>query len=85
MSQGEPAPSAFEGFLQEARGGMAAWRTDRTEDVWQGCQVALEEAAERAERFRLEAPQLDFEGLALALGDLIAPLEAFAEAERSLR
>lgn len=78
------ALSAFESVLREARDGMGSWRTDHSEQVWRRCDSALKEAAARAERFRLEAPRLDFEGLALALGDLMAPLDVFAEAERSL-
>jgi hypothetical protein len=38
--------------------------------------AAVEEALRRAERLRLEAPALDYEGLVEVLADLMAPLEA---------
>jgi len=76
---------AFERGIAEAAGLMDAWRTEETEGAWQACRAALDEAARGAERMRLDAPSLDFESLVLALGDLIAPLEAFGEADRALR
>jgi hypothetical protein len=79
------ALNAFETALRKARQEMRGWRTPETEESWQACSSALTESADRAERLRLEAPSLDYEGLVMTLGDLIAPLEAFAEAERRLR
>ncbi len=40
---------------------------------------AIEEALRRAERLRLDAPELDYEALVAVLADLIEPLEAFAD------
>jgi hypothetical protein len=40
---------------------------------------AIDEALRRAERLRLDAPALDYEGLVTILADLIEPLEAFAD------
>lgn len=79
------ALNAFETALREARHEMRGWRTPETEESWQACSSALDESAGRAERLRLEAPSLDYEGLVMTLGDLIAPLEAFADAARRLR
>lgn len=76
---------AFELALDQARSEMGGWRTRETEDSWQACSSALDESARRAERFRLEAPSLDYEGLVMTLGDLIAPLDAFGDAARQLR
>ncbi len=76
---------AFDRKLGEARAAMESWRTPATEDSWRRCLAGLDEARRRAESLRLEAPSLDFEALVLVLGDVIAPLEAFGEAERSLR
>jgi hypothetical protein len=76
---------AFENALGEAREAMSDWRTPDTESSWQACSEALDEAKMRAERLRLEAPSLDYEGLVMTLGDLIAPLEVFADAARRLR
>jgi hypothetical protein len=42
---------------------------------------ALTESLRRAERVRLEAPPLDYETLVTLLGDLMAPLGAFAVVE----
>jgi hypothetical protein len=87
--RGEPGPMAeallgFEQALVEARSRMGAWRSPRTEDVWRACLEALDQAAGRAERLRLEAPALDYESLVTVLGDLIAPLDAFEDADRAL-
>lgn len=87
-SEGTPlaeALYAFEATLRQARAGMEAWRTAETETIWQASSSALREAAERAERLRLEAPELDHEGLVMTLGDLMAPLDVFADAARRFR
>jgi hypothetical protein len=79
------ALSTFEEFLDQALEHLPGWRSPETEPIWQSCADALAEAARRAERLRLEAPPLDFEGMVMVLGDVIAPLESFDEAERMLR
>jgi hypothetical protein len=75
----------FEGALKEARSLMVGWKAPASETAWRACCEALHESARRAERLRLEAPALDFEGLVLMLKDLIAPLDAFEDAARLLR
>jgi hypothetical protein len=40
---------------------------------------AIGESLRRAERLRLEAPALDYEGLVGTLADLIEPLDAFVD------
>jgi hypothetical protein len=87
-SEGTPlaeALHAFESALRQARDGMEGWRTPEIEDSWQACSAGLEEAAQKAERLRLQAPSLDFEGLVMVLGNLIAPLDPFTEAVRRVR
>jgi hypothetical protein len=79
------AVQAFETALGEARDRMPAWRRPETEESWRACSAALDEAGRRAERLRLEAPSLDYEGLVMTLGDLMAPLDAFGDAARRLR
>jgi hypothetical protein len=64
---------------------MPGWRDQDLEAEWLRCDEALSLVAGGAERLRLEAPDLDFEGMAMVLGDLIAPLDVFEEAERRLR
>lgn len=76
---------SFEESLGQALEHLPGWRSPETERIWQSCADALAESARRAERLRLEAPELDFEGMVIVLADLIAPLEAFDEAARLVR
>lgn len=75
---------AFEDGLGRAAAELDGWRTGDP-DIRRSCRLGIEEALARAERLRLESPALDYEGLVTVLGDLMAPLDVFAEAERSLR
>jgi hypothetical protein len=79
-----PAVVALEGALADAREALATW-TESPPEVRERCRAALEETARRAEWLRLEAPSMDFESLVLVLGDVIAPLDAFVDAEHELR
>jgi hypothetical protein len=74
----------FEAAIRETSTMMDRWRRAEIESEWWACAEGIDEALRRAERLRLEAPPLDYEGLVAALGELIAPLEAFADAERRL-
>ena len=76
--------SAFEDGLRRAADELARWQTPEVE-LRQTCRAAVEEALRRAERVRLDAPPLDYEGLVAILGDLMAPLEEFERAEARLR
>jgi hypothetical protein len=75
----------FDGEVTEARAALERWRPEAPPEIWRSCHDALEESARRSEGLRLEAPALDFESLVLVLGDVIAPLETFAEVEHALR
>lgn len=57
---------AFEDGLREA---------SASPDAPERWRAAIEESLARADRLRLEAPPLDYEGLVDALADLLAPLE----------
>ena len=70
----------FEEDLRAALVGMGDRDGSEVEDQWRACLEALEESLRRAERLRLEAPALDYEGLVQELAELIDPLEAFADA-----
>jgi hypothetical protein len=73
----------FEHGVREAAKGMAGWRHEELASEWDACSEGIAEALRRTERLRLEAPDLGFEPMLAAVGDLIAPLEAFeAAAER---
>ena len=74
----------FEAGLRQADDAMETWRSAGTEDVWRGCVDAIREALDAAEGLRQQAPPLDYEGLVAVLADLMAPLEAFEEADRTL-
>jgi|ERR687895_468237 hypothetical protein len=78
------AVGAFEDGLARAAAELDEWRTGDP-DVRRSCRLGIEEALARVERLRLDSPALDYEGLVTALGDLLAPLDVFAEAERSFR
>lgn len=82
---GRPLPDAlleFESGLARAADLMPGWRCPDTEAVWSACDAGLAESAERARRFREEAPELGgFEGLIWAVEHLMDPLDAFALAE----
>lgn len=64
---------------------MTAWRAPRTERMWLACDRALAQARAEAERLRLDPASLSFEALQGRVHDVVAPLEAFADAERELR
>ena len=71
----------FEEALDEAAAGMAAWRRPEVEDAWVRADTGLRTARRRAESVRTEAPDPGgFEGLIGLIGDLLAPLEVFADA-----
>jgi hypothetical protein len=75
---------AFEQGLRDAEARMEGWRGSDVEDAWRACRDGLGESLRRADRLRLDPPVLDYESLVTVLGDLLAPLEAFEEAERRL-
>jgi hypothetical protein len=75
----------FEEHLTSARSEMDVSQTDTSSDAWRAGREAIEESLRRAERLRLEAPPLDYEGLVSALADLMDPLEAVSEMEHTPR
>jgi hypothetical protein len=75
----------FEEELRAAVESMAAWRRPETEEQWHRCKRALGDALELAERLRLEGSPAIYEELIGEVGDLLDPLEAFADASSSVR
>lgn len=79
------AIAAFEAALAEADELMPVWRTPETAEAHQRCMAALRHAREEAGRLRLERDTLGFEALNVRIGDVLHPLEEFADAERELK
>jgi hypothetical protein len=76
----------FEDGLREVRAGMPAWRAPEVEEHWLAASAGLDEALALADRVRTQAPDPGgFEGLIGLIGDLLAPLDAFADAADRFR
>ena len=76
----------FESGIERALPLMPGWHVPEVEPAWTACERGLEEAGDRARRFREEAPDVGgFEGLIWAVEELLAPLDAFAAAEDRFR
>jgi hypothetical protein len=74
------ALAGFEALLAEAREEMSAWRVASMDAEWVACLAAIDEAAERAERLRLDQTPRGYEELYGTLADILEPLDAFARA-----
>lgn len=79
------AIAAFERGLRDTEALMPGWRSKETEALHDRCARAIDDAREEAERLRLEPRRLEFETLNARVGDVLHPLEVFADAERTLR
>ena len=64
---------------------MQAWKHDSVAHEWTKCSEAIEEAREAAQRLKSLNVELTFEQLNAQIGDVLYPLEAFVDAESSLR
>lgn len=86
--EGVPLAQALAGFSQrlaEANGAMSSWHDERIAHEWTKCAEAVARARAEAERLRLEPVDLGFEALNARVGDVLHPLEVFADVERDLR
>lgn len=87
----EPTPvglgvDAMEAALADARGWMAAWRLDELADDWADCMAAMDEAEQGLTEVReVAASTSELEELQEAVMDVVAPLDVFADAERTFR
>lgn len=87
----EPAPigvgaEAMRRAIMDARSWMAGWRVSELQDAWDDCRAGLDEA--EATLTALEetaATTSELEELLGAVEDVVAPLDAFADAEREWR
>ena len=76
----------FESLLREVEPAMAGWRVPALEREWSACSRGLHDALDLAERVRLGAAAPEgFEGLIGTIGDLLAPLDAFAATAERFR
>jgi hypothetical protein len=76
----------FEEGLREVREGMDSWRSPEVEEAWRGASDGLDAALGLAARVRTELPEPEgFEQLIALIGDLLAPLGAFADAADRFR
>lgn len=85
---GIPLTDALDSFLAALRtldAAMPAWRDDRVAHEWTKCSDGIEQARDQAEALRKQDVELTFEQLNARVGDVLYPLEAFADAERGLR
>jgi hypothetical protein len=86
--QGVPLASAlaaFEEGLREASDSMPPWRRAETEEHWVACEGALDESLLRGQRLRLERSPEIYEQLIGEVGELLEPLDVFAEASAAVR
>ena len=86
--EGTPLAEALGAFLDglaRAEEAMPAWRDHRTEAIWHRCAEALVASRAAAEQLRDPSLQLGFEALNVRLGEVISPLEEFADAASELR
>ena len=84
---GLPLAEALFEFEEGLRGAALLadrWWHPSVDAWWRACRDGIAEALARSERLHVEAPELSFEELAFTAQDLIAPLEPFEGAARSV-
>jgi hypothetical protein len=87
----EPAPiavglDALGGAIRDARSWMPRWEVAEVADEWRDCHEALDEAEGNLDMVReVAATTRELEELLGAVEEVVAPLDAFADAERAWR
>lgn len=87
----EPTPvglgvDAMAAALTDAEAWMPDWRVDALADDWDDCRAAMAEARDNLDTVRHVAAETgELEELQEAVADVVAPLDAFADAERTWR
>ena len=77
---------AMAAALDDAEGWMDGWRVEVLEEDWQDCLDAMHEARGNLDEVREVAAETDeLEELQEAVGEVIAPLDVFADAEQAWR
>jgi hypothetical protein len=85
---GKPLDQAIVTFLTALDGvdeRMPEWQNEMTAHEWTNCSQAIGDARSQAEGLQRRNTGLTFEQLNAAIGDVLYPLEVFADAERELR
>jgi hypothetical protein len=81
---GEPLAETlmeYEEELAAAASTMTSWRRPEVEEAWRAAEAGIATALTLAERLRTEAPEPGgFEELIGLIGQLLTPLDAFADA-----
>jgi hypothetical protein len=75
----------FSRALDSLEAAMPSWRDEQVAHEWTKCSEALAEARAQAGTLRLSDDNLTFEQLNARIGDILYPLESFADVERDLR
>lgn len=75
----------FRVALDELDLALGDWHDERVAARREACVAAVQAARTEAARLRLESGLLSFEALNARVGDILHPLGAFVEAERSMR
>jgi len=87
----EPTPiglgvDAMASALDDAAVWMPQWRVEQLEADWADCVAAMDEARDGLDEVRaVAASTRELEELQESVADVVAPLDAFADAERTWR
>lgn len=87
----EPTPvglgvDAMTTALGDARAWMDAWRIEPLQEDWQACDEAMREARDNLAVVReVAASTTELEELQESVAEVVAPLDAFADAEQTWR
>jgi hypothetical protein len=79
------ALGAFITALDTLDDAMPAWHDERVAHEWTKCAEGIREARAHATALQRIDADLTFEQLNASVGDVLYPLEAFADAERDFR
>jgi hypothetical protein len=85
---GVPLAGALDAFiaaLSALDDAMPAWRDERVAHEWTKCAEGIREARSQAMALQSIDVELTFEQLNARVGDVLYPLEAFADADRDIR
>lgn len=85
---GVPISEALDAFvagLAEVESAMASWKSESVAHEWTKCSEGIADARAAARKLKDLDAELTFEQLNAQIGDVLYPLEAFVDAERTMR